>query len=121
MSIDWPPGIDAAIEPHQRGVDYKHQRGCHHDASEHPRGIEVLTRILDHIAQALVAHQELGNNGGAHRARQSDLQRREEERSSAFQITSREIVASLAPTTRAMFNRFRSTLRMPANTAMKTG
>ena len=41
--------------------------------------------------------------------------------SSEFQITSREIIASLAPTTRAMLIRRRSTLRMPANTAMNTG
>ena len=40
---------------------------------------------------------------------------------SEFQITSREICASLAPTTRAMLMRRRSTLRMPAKTAMKTG
>ena len=47
--------------------------------------------ILDHIAQPLVADQELTDDRRAHRPRQRDLQRAKKNGSSEFQITSREI------------------------------
>ena len=72
--------VDAAVEPDQEGVDHQDQGGGYHHAGEHAGGVEVLARVLDQEADALVADQELADDGSADRAGKRDLERGEEER-----------------------------------------
>jgi len=75
----------AAVEPDQDGVDQEHDGGGDHDAHEYAGGVEVLARILDQVAEPLVADQELADDGGADGARQGDLERGEQVRQRARQ------------------------------------